>query len=62
MSPAASAKTVVHLISEFVIELLQSMEVPEAQIEELVAQLEFCKLSDECVNPAAAKNDNQVMI
>ena len=50
------------MISEFVIELLQSMEVPEAQIEELVAQLEFCKLNDECVDPTAASNDNQVMI
>ena len=32
-----------HLISEFVIALLQTLDVPESQIDELVAKLEFCK-------------------
>ena len=33
----STSKTLVHMVSEFVIELLQALEVPESQIDELVA-------------------------
>ena len=36
----SNSKSIVHLISDFVIELLESLEVPEDQIEELAAKLE----------------------
>lgn len=35
-----------HLISDFVIELLESLEIPDAQIEELAANMELVKTLD----------------
>ena len=57
---STTSKTVVHMVSEFVIELLQALEVPESQIDELVARLEFCKpLDSDCDGEFS---DNLVMV
>lgn len=46
MVEASPQKSIVHLISDFVIELLESLEIPDAQIEELAANMELVKTLD----------------
>ena len=58
----STSKTLVHMVSEFVIELLQALEVPESQIDELVAQLEFCKPVESDSDSEGEFSDNLVMV